>query len=139
MSDFRSPGLQLLLISGFDKLFQFGHHLVELLDRVVPLLAVKVVEGFLVVAAEFLLRLALELGQLAPVPEQQMIGQLSDGVVPAAVLPAGLLCRKPFHGYVDRHEPVFLAVGGAQLLQQYATQRRWLGALRVGGKRQEQN
>jgi len=62
VSDFRSPGLQLLVISGFDKLFQFRHHSVELLDRIAPLFAVKVVERFVVVAAEFLLRLALELG-----------------------------------------------------------------------------
>jgi len=139
VSDFRSPDLQLLVINGFDKPFQFGHHLVELLDRIVPLFAVEVGEGFVVVAAEFLLRLALELGQLPPVPEQQMIGQLSDGVVPAAILPAGLLCCKPFYGYVDGCEPVFLVMSGAQLLQQYAPQGRWLGVLRVGVKRQGQN
>src|SRR5438128_5335388 len=63
-----------------------------------------------------------------------MIGQLSDRVVPAVILPAGLLCCKPFHGYVDGHEPVFLVVGAAQLLQQDAPQRRWLGVLRGGVK-----
>jgi len=50
------------------------------LDRVVPLLGVKVVKGFVIVAAEFLFGFSLELGQFSPVPEQQMIGQLSDGV-----------------------------------------------------------
>ena len=53
LRDFRSPSLQLLVIGGFDKVFQFGHQLVELLDRVVPLLGVKVVKGFVIVAAEF--------------------------------------------------------------------------------------
>jgi hypothetical protein len=79
--DFRSPSLQLLVISAFDTVFQFDHHLVELLDCVVPLLVgVKVVKGFVIVAAEFPFGFSLELGQFSPVPEQQMIGQLSDGV-----------------------------------------------------------
>ncbi len=67
--DFRSPSLQLLVISGFEKVFQFGHHLVELLDRVVPLLGIKVVKGFVIVAAEFLFGFSLELGQFSPIPE----------------------------------------------------------------------
>ena len=76
--DFRSPSLQLLVISGFEKVFQFGHPLVELLDRVVPLLGIKVVKGFVIVAAELLFGFSLELGQFLFVPEQQMIGQLSE-------------------------------------------------------------
>jgi len=102
--DLRGPSLQLRVISGFDKAFQFGHHLVELLDRIIPFLGVKVVKGFVVVTAELLLRLSLELGQFLPVPEQQMIGQLADRVVPACVLPTGLFCRKTFHGHVDRNK-----------------------------------
>src|ERR1700694_4703440 len=77
---------------------------------------------------------SLDLRQLSPVPEQQMIGQLADGVVPASILPAGLVRRKPFDGHVDRNKPVFLVVRGTQLFQQYAPQRRWLWALRVGVK-----
>ena len=45
------------------------------LDCVVLLLGVKVVKGFVIVTAEFLFGFSLELGQLSPVPEQQMIGQ----------------------------------------------------------------
>ena len=94
--DFRGPSLQLFVIGGLDKLFQFGHHLVELLDRITPFLGVKVIEGFVVVAAELLFGFPFELGQFLSVPEQEMIGQLADGVVPASVLPTGLLCRQPF-------------------------------------------
>ena len=68
------------VISGFDTVFQFDHQLVELRDCVVPLLGVKVVKGFVIVTAEFLFGFSLEPGQFSPVPEQQMIGQLSDGV-----------------------------------------------------------
>ena len=76
--DFRRQGLQLVVINSFNKHFQFDHYLVELLDRIAPFFAVKVVEGFVIVAAEFLFRLSFKLDQLPLVPEQQMIAELPD-------------------------------------------------------------
>ena len=47
-------------------------------------------------------------------------GQLTDGVVAAAVGPFGLLGGEAFNGDIRWNKPLLLVVGGAQLLQQYA-------------------
>jgi hypothetical protein len=79
----RRPRCQLLLVGGFDKFLQIRHQLVELPDRVVPLFGVKFHKGLIVVTAEFFQRLSFELDQVAAIPKQQMISQLTDRVPPA--------------------------------------------------------
>ena len=52
---------QLLLVRGLHKLLQIRHHLVELLDRVTPLLVVEFYKDLIIVSAEFVRRPSLEL------------------------------------------------------------------------------
>ena len=92
MGDERSVVLDFLIIGRFDGFLPFGQHLVELLDRIVPLLRVEAVEGLIIVAVELRRGLAFELSQLMGVPEEQVIGQLADGVI----------CRGPASTWPDR-------------------------------------
>src|SRR5580765_3099207 len=128
-SGLRSPFLELLLVRGLDEFLQIAHHLVELLDCIVPLLGVEVIEGLVIVPAELLFRLALELHQLPLIPEQQMIGQLPNRMIPTAIFPGGLLGGNTVHRYIDGYEPVFLVMSSVQLLQQDASQRDGLRVL----------
>jgi hypothetical protein len=91
ISDGGRPLCQLLVVGGFDKFLEVGHHLVELGDGVFPLLVVEFHEGLVVVAGVFIRRPSLELDEGVAIPEQQMIGQLAGGVAPGGRLPAGLL------------------------------------------------
>ena len=86
-------------------------YFVELLDGVVPRLGIEFVEGFVVVSAEFRDRLPGEFRQLAAVPEQEVVSELADGVIAAAVFPVCLLGRQAFDGHIDRHEPILFRVG----------------------------
>jgi len=72
-------------------LFPFGQDLVELLHGLSPHLAVEGVEGIVVFAAIFRRGLAFESGQFLAVPENQVIGQLTHGMISAAVPPSGLV------------------------------------------------
>lgn len=106
------PELKLLVVSGFDCLLPFGEDFVELLDGGGPLGGVEVVEGLVVVTAEFRRLLAFEAGQRFGVPEEEMIGELAYGVVTGAGGPFGLIGGEALDGDVDGDEPVFLVVGG---------------------------
>ena len=111
-------------------LFDIGHHLVELMDGVVPLLRVEVVEGLVVVAAELRGFFAVEVLQRALIPEDQVIGELADGVVALAVGPARLLRCEVGDSDVGADEPVALVMGAVQLVKQDGFQRR-CGLLRL--------
>ena len=101
-----------------DCLFDIGHDLIELMDRVVPLFRVEFVEGFRVIALEVWARVALECGERSRIPEDQVIGELTDGVVAFAVLPVGLLGREVGDGDIGADEPVALVVRAVQLVEQ---------------------
>jgi hypothetical protein len=116
------PQLKLLVVSGLDSFLPFGEDFVELLDDVGPLGGVEVVEGLVVVAAEFGWLLALEAGQRFTVPEEEMIGELAYGVVAGAGGPLCLFGGKAFDGNVDGDEPVLLGVGGAELVKEDASE-----------------
>ena len=60
----------------------------------------------------------LEFRQRPSIPEQQVIRQLPDRMIPFAVGPVGLFRRDPIHGHIHRHKPVFLVVRRLQLFQQ---------------------
>src|SRR5581483_3366251 len=130
---------------GFDQLFIIGHYLVELLDDVCPLLVIEVGEGVVVLAAEFCLGLALQAFQGAAIPEQQMVCELSGGVISRRRLPAGLLAGEPVDGGVDGNKPICLVVRGVQLVKQEAAQgcrRLSLGVSRNGkdhGQKRDQD
>src|SRR5215469_7700298 len=94
--DSGSVFLDRFLVGGFDELLEVEHYLVQLLDGLVPLLPIKGSEGLVVVAAELGRRLAFEFGQGLRVPEDEMVGELSDGMIALAVVPIGLLGSKPF-------------------------------------------
>src|SRR5215467_9343437 len=98
------------VVGGFDELFNLGHDFVELLDGVVPLLGVEGGEGFVVVAAELGRRDAFELVEDLGVPEDEVVGELSDGVIALAVGPVGLFGGESFDGDVGGDEPVFIIV-----------------------------
>ena len=132
------PGLQFAFIRIFDRLFPGRQNIVQLLHCGIPALAVKAVESFFVVAAEFRGLLTLEFRQLLQVPEDQMIGKLPDGMISAAVPPARLFRRKPLQCRVCGHKPVFLVVSDSQLLEQDALECRLVLALRISGKREQQ-
>jgi hypothetical protein len=69
---------ELRLTRRFDPMFELGHHVIELPHRCVPLFRVVMVEGVVVVAAEFLGRLTLELVQVLNVPEPKVVNQLAN-------------------------------------------------------------
>ena len=71
--DIGIPILQLGVVRGFDGFSPGGQNLIQLLDRGGPILAVKIVEGLVIVSAEFLGGLAVEFGEFLAVPENQMI------------------------------------------------------------------
>src|ERR1700751_3268719 len=129
-----SPRRQLLFICSVDNFFQLSHDLIQFFDCVIPLIGVKLIERFFVVATEFFLRLAFEVGQVPAIPEQQVIRELSHRMAAVRRLPTGLVGGESFDGCVDGHEPVCLVVGSAQLLQQDTSQRRGLLILRVSAK-----
>jgi len=135
--------LDRFVVGRFYKLFNFLHHFVELLDGVIPLLGVEGGEGFVVVAAELGRRDPFELVEDLGVPEDQVIGELSDGVVAFAVGPVGLIGRKSFDGNIGGDEPVFIIVRRFELLYKNAAERGWLLVRLILGKsekwRAEQN
>ena len=112
-----------LVVGGFYEFFQVLHYFIELLDGVVPLLGVEGGEGFVVVAAELGRSDAFEFVQDLGVPEDEVVGKLSDGVVAFAVGPVGLVGGESFDGYVAGDEPVFIIVRGFELLQEDAAER----------------
>jgi hypothetical protein len=67
---------QLGIVGGFHPLFEFVHHVIELLHDAIPRLAVKFVEGLFIVAAECVRLLALEACKILPVPKNEVIGEL---------------------------------------------------------------
>jgi len=79
------------VVESLDRLLQIGEDIIELPYCGRPVGGVEAVEGLVVVAAVFGFRLAFHLGQLLPVPENKMDGQLTDGVITASVGPLGLL------------------------------------------------
>ena len=91
MRDRWSDSFQLRVVRAFDDLLEFRQDGVKLLHCGVPAFGVKLVEGFVVVAAEFLGRFAFDSLQVAPVPENQVIRQLADGVIPLTVSSVRLL------------------------------------------------
>jgi len=70
------PFGELLVVSRFHNFLEVSHDLVELIDDVGPLLVVKLVEGFLVVAGELFILDASKIIQISPVPEEQMVSEL---------------------------------------------------------------
>src|SRR5581483_6935965 len=139
MRNLRGELLQGLVVGSFHELLQVGHHLVELPGGLAPLFGVEVIEGLVVVAVEFGLGFAGELGQLATVPEEQMISELPDRVIAAGVLPVRLIGGEPCQGHIDRHEPILLVMRGPQLLEQYAAKRDRLRGFGYSLERKQQN
>ena len=64
-----------------DGFFPGSHHVVEIFYHLRPILRVKRLERLVVVAAEFFGRLAVELREALAIPENQVRGELADGVV----------------------------------------------------------
>lgn len=122
VGDERGVGGQLLVIFGFDGFFDFGKHSVEFLDGLGPLGGVEVVEGLVVIAAEGLGFFAFEVGELAGVPEEKMVGELAYGVDVFGGGPLGLVGGEVGYGDVGGDEPVFFVVGGAELLEEDAAE-----------------
>src|SRR5579864_334690 len=61
---------EFLVVGGLDQLFEIGHDLVELLDRVGPLLVVELGEGLVIVAGELGRGLSLKALKVLAIPEQ---------------------------------------------------------------------
>ena len=104
---------ELLVVGGFDGLLPIGHDLVELVNERVPLLGVVVVEGLVVIAAEGRGLFAFEPGERGGVPEDEVVSELPDGVVPFAIGPLGLVGGKTLDSDVAGDEPIFFVVGGS--------------------------
>src|ERR1700721_3495738 len=88
------------------------------MDRVVPLFRVEFIEGFRVIALEVWARVALECGERSRIPEDEGIGELTDGVVALSILPVGLLGREVGDGDIGADEPVALVVGAVELVEE---------------------
>src|SRR5215467_6421217 len=86
------PGLQLLLIGGFDFALPGSHHLVQLLDGGIPPCAIKTRKG-LVVAIELTDRLPAKPSQVSLVPINEVRSQLPDRMIALLVCPASLFRR----------------------------------------------
>src|SRR4029079_1864339 len=82
--DGRRPLGKLRFVCSLDRLLPLGAHGVEVLLRLRPLRGVEAVERLVVVAAELRRRLALELRELLAIPEDEVRGELADGVVALA-------------------------------------------------------
>ena len=113
------PGLEFLVIRGLDGFLPVGQDGVELPNRRFPTGLVQIrSERFVVLAAVGGRRLALELGQLLLVPENQVAHELGDRVVGIPILPRRLLRREALDGLPRGNEPVLNVVGRLQLLEQ---------------------
>ena len=129
---------QFCFIGGFHPFFELTHDLIELLDDFVPFLGIELVEGFVVITAEFLGFFAFQNLEIPAIPEHQMVRQLSDRVIALAVGPACLLGRQTLQGNIRRHKPLFGAVRRLQFRQQNLFERRWFLVLRRDGNGQQQ-
>jgi len=130
--------LDSLVISRFDEFLEIGHHLVELLHCVIPLFRVEVVEGVVVLAAVLGRSLALEFSEQLRVPEEEMVSELSDRVIPFPVSPIGSLGGESFDSDVGGYKSIFLGVSTFQLIQQDAAERgRFLILFLILGKGKE--
>jgi hypothetical protein len=123
VGDGRGVLLDRFVVGSLDELFQFEQHFVELLHSFGPLLCVEGVEGFVVVAVELGRRFAFKFGEGLGVPEQEVVGELSDGMIAFAVGPIGLIGGESCDGYIRRDEPVFIVVSGLKLFEQDAAER----------------
>jgi hypothetical protein len=79
----------------------------------------EIVEGLVVVSIEGSFLLTLEAAQRAVILIPVMVGQLACGVVAFPGAPFGLFGGEARDRDACRDEPIFLVVGGVQLLQQY--------------------
>jgi hypothetical protein len=116
-----------------DGLLKVRHHLIELVNGLVPRLRVEVVEGLVVVAVEFCRRVAAEILKRPLVPEDQVIGELADGVVALAVRPSRLFRRDVGDGDVAADEPVALVMRAVKLGAQDGATARTMDFMRFLG------
>jgi hypothetical protein len=108
--DARRIFLQRGFVACFNKMLEVGQHFVELRDRCRPGFCIEIVEGFVVVAAEFRRLLPFQLRERFRIPENEMIRQLPDRMIAAIVFPRRLLGGKSRDSEAWRHEPVLRLV-----------------------------
>jgi hypothetical protein len=116
---------QLGFVGGLHPFFEFAHDFVKLLYGFIPSLAVKFVEGFVIIAAELFDFFSLEVGEITPIPKHQVVGQLANGVISFAVGPVGLLGGQAFDGGIGGHEPFGVGVRGTQFDEQHPHEDWW--------------
>ena len=126
---------QLGFVGGFHPFFEFAHDFVELSYDFIPSLAVKFVESLVIIAAEFFGFFSFEVGEISPVPEHQMVGELADGVISFAIGPIGLLGGQAFDGSIGGHEPFGAGVRGTQLREQDFPKSGGFLVLRLKGQK----
>ena len=141
-ADVRDPGGpfgDFGVVGGFHGLLPVGHYFVQLLHGDGPAFGVETVEGFVVVATEFRGLLAFKFRERLSIPENQVIGELTDGVIAALVRPGSLFRRQALDGNVGGDKPIFDVVRGAELLEQDGLERRGFFVLRVRGNGEQKN
>ena len=104
---------------------QIRKDLIKVFLRLCPVGGVESIEGLIVVAIELGYGLAGHLCELFPIPEDQVIGELADGVIAGAVSPGGLLRSESGNGIVGWDKPFFAVVGRFELRQQNRAQGGW--------------
>jgi len=118
MGDRGIPILELGLIRGPDGCLPLLHDLGQLLNGGRPCGFREGREGFRIVTGEVGGILPIEFIERVFVPEQQVIGQFTDGMAAVGGLPHGLLGAEAFERLLYGDEPVLMIPGGLELFEQ---------------------